>query len=114
MMDEAEILEALRVCYDPEAEINIVDLGRVDAIAVEPDTEAAGVEPRARVQVRLLSRNEEADAMLAAIVTNRLLGMREIASAEVRFSPTPAWTPDRMTPAARREWSRKRGLVQLG
>jgi metal-sulfur cluster biosynthetic enzyme len=114
MLTEADILEALRVCYDPELRINIVDLGRVEAIQVARDAEAPGVDPRAQVLVKLLARNEEQDAMLSAIVTNRLLGMREISRVSVEFLNTPAWSANRMTPEAKRELSKQRGLVQLG
>ena len=114
MLTEPDILEALQVCYDPELQINIVDLGRIHAIGIEPDTEAPGVDLRAQVTVELLPRDEQQDAMLSALVTNRLLGMREISRAEVSVLPSPPWTPDRMNASARAQRSKQQGLIQLG
>lgn len=113
MLTEPDILEALQVCYDPELQINIVDLGRIHNIAVVSDTEAPGPIPRVHVGVDLLPRHEEQDAILAALITNRLLGIFEISQVEVTFNAQP-WTPDRMTPAARTQRSRQQGLIQLG
>ena len=114
MLTEPDILQALRVCYDPELQINIVDLGRIHAITVQPDSDAAGLEPRTHVRVDLLPRqDEQADAILAAQVTNRLYGLRAISRAEVQLLEAPAWTPDRMNAAARIERSQQQGLIQL-
>lgn len=33
---EAEIIEALRTCYDPEIPVNIYDLGLIYEVQVEP------------------------------------------------------------------------------
>lgn len=114
MLSEADILEALQVCYDPEFQINVVDLGRVHAVHVEPDPDAPGTEARVRVTVDLLPRAEEPDAMLAALITNRLYGLRAISRAETRVLEAPAWTADRMTSAGRRARSQQQGLIQLG
>ncbi len=113
MLTEADIREALRVCFDPELQINIVDLGRVHTIHIEPDAEAPGSEPRACVTIELLSNDETQDAMLAAQVTNRLLGLREISRAEVTLLEDLIWTPDRMTAQGRALRSQQQGLVQL-
>ena len=114
MLNEQDIVEALRVCYDPEHRINVVDLGRIGGISIERDTEAPGMDTRAQVRVEVLPHNEEQDAMLVALITNRLLGMYEISRAEVSVLASPAWSPDRMTASARREVSKQRGLIQLG
>lgn len=113
MLTEPDILEALRVCYDPELQINIVDLGRIRSVTVAADTGAPGPFPRTQVTIDLYPRQEEQDPMLAALITNRLLGIREISQATVNFTSEP-WTPGRMNSAARSERSRQQGLIQLG
>ena len=114
MLSEPDILEALRVCYDPQSRINIVDLGRVASVHVAVDPDAPGVDQRVEVVVDLLPREEEQDAMLAALITNRLLGIYQISRASVNLLTEPAWSPERMSDAARREVSKQRGLIQLG
>ncbi|MBE7181402.1 MAG: DUF59 domain-containing protein [Terriglobus roseus] len=113
-MTESDLRNALRVCYDPELRINIVDLGRIASIRIEHDAEAPGLAQRDRVTVTLFPRNEEHDAILAAQIVNRLYGIREISRAEVRFDDAPAWSPDRMNAAAKHELGRQRGLIQIG
>ena len=113
-----DIREALRVCFDPELAVNIVDLGLIDEVRVERDTEAPGVDPRYRVHLALLQRmeDEQRNAMLRAQVENRLMGMREISQTAISVSDT-TWMPDRMTAAARRQLGLDRpagtGLIQI-
>ncbi|GAA3760558.1 metal-sulfur cluster assembly factor [Terriglobus aquaticus] len=114
MLSEAEVLEALRVCYDPELRVNIVDMGRVQSVHVAVDTEAPGNDRRVKVTVDLLPREEQQDAMLSALITNRLLGIYQISRTTVNLLEEPAWSPERMSDAARRELSKQRGLIQLG
>ncbi len=46
MLSEAEILDALRDCYDTELNLNIVDLGQVCAVETGPDPDATETWPR--------------------------------------------------------------------
>ena len=121
---EAKVLEALRVCFDPELPVNIVDLGLVYSVTVEQDTEAPGAEvpgtaPRFRVSVVLTMRapNDEREAMLLGQVSNRLAGMREVSLNTVELLWEPPWTADRMSDAARRQLGLDRparqGLVEI-
>ena len=59
LLTESDILEALQVCYDPELRINIVDLGRVHRIAIAPDSDAPGIEPRDHSDIRLLTSGND-------------------------------------------------------
>ena len=36
MLNEADILAALRDCYDPEVKLNLVDLGLIYGVATGP------------------------------------------------------------------------------
>ena len=58
MLTEADILAALRDCYDPGIALNIVDLGLVQSITITPDPDAPGagipgVPTRHRVAIAL-------------------------------------------------------------
>ncbi len=114
-----DVREALRVCFDPELPVNIVDLGLVYGIDVEQDREAPGFEPRYRVRVDMTMRapNEEREAMLVAQVSNRLAGMPEVSRSEVRLVWEPAWSAERMSEVARRQLgpgnAAKQGLISI-
>ena len=105
MLTEADVVEALRVCFDPELPVNIVDLGLVYRVAISTDPDAPGLESRFRVAIALTmrARSEEREPMLLAQVANRLAGLREISRTEVKLIWEPAWTPERMSDAARRQ-----------
>jgi metal-sulfur cluster biosynthetic enzyme len=119
MFDEEQVREALKVCFDPELPVNIVDLGLVYGIEVTLDEDAPGIDPRYCVKVRLTMRapNEEREGMLVAQVRNRLAGMQEVSRSAVDLVWEPAWTADRMTPEARKQLGlgrpARQGLVNI-
>ncbi len=116
-LTEADILAALRDCYDPILPCNIVDLGLIDSVAVAPDPDAPGagipgVPPRHRVHIALtLSTPEDpanpeaatqTAAQLTAQIENRLAAFETISRTEVALVGQPPWTPNRISPAGRR------------
>ena len=119
MLSEADVLEALKVCFDPEIAVNIVDLGLVYGISIQRDEEAPGFEPRFNVRVLLTMRakNDEREAMLVGQIKNRLAGMREVSHSDVHLVWEPAWSADRMSAAARQQLgldrAPKQGLVSI-
>ena len=104
-LTDETVREALKVCFDPELPVNIVDLGLVYRVDVQPDVDAPGVEPRYCVAVDLTMRtpNEEREAMLLAQVRNRLAGLEQISRSVVRLVWDPEWSAERMSDAARRQ-----------
>jgi metal-sulfur cluster biosynthetic enzyme len=107
-LTEAEILAALRDCYDPEVQLNIVDLGLVYSVNVVPDPEAPGagipgVPPRHRVRIQLVIGQiaDPEDTSLIAQIKNRLAAFETISDTEVFLLREPAWTPDRISPEGR-------------
>jgi metal-sulfur cluster biosynthetic enzyme len=109
MLTDADILSALRDCFDPALPCNIVDLGLVRSISVESDPEAPGrgirgvpQKHRIRVSIALTSPNEDSEAQLKAQIANRLAGMEEAGATEVDIVSEPAWSPLEITPAGRR------------
>ncbi len=100
-----DVLTALRDVNDPELPVNIVDLGLVYNVAVEPDPDAPGMLPRQRVAVTMTMTTQgcPAHAMILEQVRNRLGGIREISESEVQLVWEPAWTPDRISPAAQKK-----------
>jgi metal-sulfur cluster biosynthetic enzyme len=109
MLTEADILTALRDCYDPALPCNIVDLGLVRSVSVAPDPDAPGagipgVPQKHRIAVTLTLTNptDEAAAQLSAQISNRLAGIEEAGETIVNIVTEPAWSPLEITPAGRR------------
>lgn len=109
MLIEADILAALRDCYDPALPCNIVDLGLVQKIVITPDADAPGagipgVPQKHSIQIELIltSATEEAAAQLTAQIANRLAGIEQVSHTVVTILDSPAWTPTSITPTGRR------------
>ncbi len=119
MLTADDVREALRVCFDPELQVNIVDLGLVHDVAVKLDADAPGVDPRYEVHITLTMRapNDEREALLIGQVRNRLACMREVSHSFVEVVWEPAWSAERMTAAARQQLGLdrppKQGLVTI-
>jgi ring-1,2-phenylacetyl-CoA epoxidase subunit PaaD len=88
------VLGALQAVDDPEYPgVSIVDLGLVEAVRIE----------RGRAEVDLVPTFSGCPAleMIAADVRGAVVEIDGIEAVDVRFVPTPAWTPERITPAGR-------------
>lgn len=93
-MTEADLLNALRDCYDPLQRRNIVDLRLVQSVVLTIDHHAPGASVRGaaprfivRVTLRAPGSDEVRNAQLKAQIENRLRGMPEISSSEVDMLP---------------------------
>jgi metal-sulfur cluster biosynthetic enzyme len=109
MLTEADILHALRDCFDPVLPCNLVDLGTVRAVRAVVDLDApgagiAGVPVKHRVEIELAPAitGEEARAQLAAQIVNRMAGLETVSSTTVNMRNEREWTPADITPAGRR------------
>ena len=119
MLSEVDVREALKVCFDPELAVNIVDLGLVYGIEVQQDSEWPGFEPRYVVHVTMTMRapSDEREAMLIGQVKNRLAGIQDLSRTDVTLTWEPAWSADRMSAAARQQLgldrAPKQGLISI-
>ena len=109
MLKESDILTALRDCYDPEIPCNIVDLGLIHSITIQPDLEAPGtgipgVPQKHIIAITLTPTNptEDAESQLIAQISNRLAGLETISQTNIIVQRTPRWTPQNITPTGRR------------
>src|SRR5579883_2147240 len=98
-MNEQNLLNALRDCFDAALKCNIVDLGEVAHAALVEDKDApgagiAGVPKRYRAHIELVlpARDESAEAQLIAQIQNRLAGIESISGSEVAVVSDPMWT----------------------
>ncbi len=99
--DDEAVLDALRQVDDPEAGMNIVDLGLIYAVSITAN--AVHVE---------MTMTTQACPMAEMIVEQARVAVASIAPAttevQVQLVFDPPWTPDRMTGIAREHfgWNR--------
>ena len=91
---EAEVIEALRSCYDPEIPVNIYDLGLIYEVKVE----SSGL---ARVAMTLTSPHCPAAAQLPAEVEMKVRCVPGVADAHVEVVWDPPWDPSKLSEAAK-------------
>jgi len=92
--DESVVYDALRQVDDPEAGMNIVDLGLVYAVTIAPDTVA--------VDMTMTTAACPMTDLIADQVRDVLTAITpEGAVVDVRLVWDPPWTPDRMSGVAK-------------
>ena len=92
--DDDAVREALRQVDDPEAGMNIVDLGLVYGIEVRPDAVSIDITMTTAACPMADMIVDQARDAVAAI-------MPPTTAVEVRLVWDPPWTPDKMTGIAR-------------
>jgi metal-sulfur cluster biosynthetic enzyme len=103
-LTETDIFTALKDCYDPEVPVNIVDLGLIYSVTLEPDPDSTPAFPRQRVAIEmtLTTPHCPAHSMMVEQVKNRLAGIRDISQTEVNLVWQPTWGPERITAEGRK------------
>ena len=91
-----EIFEALKVVYDPEIGVNIVDLGLVYDAEVKPDTNV-------EVTMTLTSMGCPLGPVIIGDVQKALAPLEGVGEVGVRIVWSPPWSPDMMSEDARDE-----------
>src|SRR6266496_3670830 len=88
------VMNALRNCYDPEIPVNIVDLGLVYGVAIDDDN--------VKVRMTLTTIGCPAHAYLMNQVQTEIEKIPGVKKAEVEIVWEPPWTPDKMSPEAKK------------
>jgi len=96
-INEAELTDALRECYDPEIPVNIVDLGLVYDVAV--DTESAHV----AITMTLTALGCPMAGEVISDVESHVLQVENVKSCKVELTFDPPWSPEKMTEDAKWE-----------
>jgi len=91
---EAEIIEALRTCFDPEIPVNIYELGLIYKVEVDPSGAVS-------IQMTLTSPNCPAAQSLPGEVHDKAQAVAGVASVQVDVVWDPPWEPGKMSEAAR-------------
>lgn len=114
-MDEDALLDALRSVEDPEAGMNIVELGLVHGVEAEPDRNAPAPDGNApapdrnaparwlaRVRMTMTSPTCPLGDYLTDSVRDALRArFPELEQVDVELVWDPPWTPERMSEGAR-------------
>ena len=97
---EQDVLSALKSCYDPEIPVNIVDLGliyKVNFTPAEPDKQDVSVD------MTLTAQGCPEHVNISMQVKSRLEQLPGIRKAAVNVVWTPPWTPERLSPDAKKQ-----------
>ena len=97
---EQDVISALKSCYDPEIPVNIVDLGliyKVNFETVEDDKQDVAIE------MTLTAQGCPEHVNISMQVKSRLEQLPGIRNAAVNVVWTPPWTPERLSPEAKKQ-----------
>jgi FeS assembly SUF system protein len=96
-INEAELLDAMRECYDPEIPVNIVDLGLIYSLDINNET------GHVDITMTLTAIGCPVAGDLMAEVDMRVRQVENVKSCKVELTFDPPWSPDRMTEDAKWE-----------
>ncbi|HEY7715718.1 MAG TPA: SUF system Fe-S cluster assembly protein [Candidatus Binatia bacterium] len=91
---EAQVIEALRTCFDPEIPVNIYDMGLIYDVRVS--TEGA-----VTIQMTLTSPHCPAVQSLPAEVETKVKGVPGVTDTKIDLVWEPPWDMSKMSEAAR-------------
>ncbi len=92
-LTEAQVWDVLKTCYDPEIPVNIVDLGLVYSLVMEPAEKGAKVS----VQMTLTAPGCGMGPTIAGEARQKIVQLTGVADADVQVVWEPAWSPDRIS-----------------
>jgi len=91
---QERVIEVLRTCYDPEIPVNIYELGLIYNIDVNPSGHVD-------IRMTLTSPACPVAGTLPPEVQQKVQSIIGVTSAKVDIVWDPAWTPEKMTEAAK-------------
>lgn len=97
VINEAEVMDALHECYDPEIPVNIVDLGLVYNVDIDNDT------GQVDITMTLTALGCPMAGEVIDEVQTRVSEVENVTSCKVNMTFDPPWSPDRMTEDAKWE-----------
>lgn len=95
---EAAVWDVLKTCFDPEIPINIVDLGLIYDLNVEPFEGGQKVE----VKMTLTAQGCGMGPVIAEDARQKIAALPEVKEAKVYIVWDPIWTPQMISPEGRK------------
>lgn len=99
---EDHVREALKNVIDPELHVNIVDLGLIYLVEIQP-IEGDDQQVDVYIEMTMTSPMCPAGPELVAGTKNNASSLDGVREVDVKVVMDPPWTPDRMTEEARDE-----------
>ena len=96
-INEAEVLDALRECYDPEIPVNVVDLGLIYNVDIHNETGIVDV------TMTLTAMGCPMAGEVISDVEMRVGQVENVRACKVEMTFDPPWSPDKMTEDAKWE-----------
>jgi metal-sulfur cluster biosynthetic enzyme len=99
MLSEDSVREALKQVIDPELFVNIIDLGLVYVVDIQPP----GDDGKSPVKIEMTMTSPACPAGPQLIQNSKQVvgGLEGVSEVEIKLVMIPPWTPDRMTEDAR-------------
>ena len=91
MIVKEKVLEALKSVYDPELNINVVDLGLIYNVEVSDEADVT-------ITMTLTTPGCPLHDSITTGVRYSVQGLEETRNVEVNLVWEPAWSPEKMTP----------------
>jgi probable FeS assembly SUF system protein SufT len=98
-VDEEQVWDMLRTCYDPEIPLDIVELGLVYGLVLEPDATGTDV----AITMTLTAPGCGMGQVLADDVQSKVESLPGVRAARVELTFDPPWSPERMSEEGRLE-----------
>ena len=99
-LTEENVLSALKQCYDPEIPVNIVDLGLIYGVRFEA---ADAGQQDVSIDMTLTAQGCPAHVEIGEQVKARVEQLPDVRNVTVNVVWNPPWTPERLTPEARKQ-----------
>jgi probable FeS assembly SUF system protein SufT len=96
---EAAVWDALRQCFDPEIPVNIVDLGLIYDLSIEPAPAGGHL---VEVKMTLTAQGCGMGPVIADDARQRILTLPGVADAKVHIVWDPVWNPRMISEAGRK------------
>ncbi len=93
------VWEAMRQCYDPEIPINIVDLGLIYDMEIEPRGESHFI----KVKMTLTAQGCGMGPVIAEDARKRIAALPKVEGADVQIVWDPVWTPQMISEEGRKK-----------
>ncbi len=91
-----KIISEIKKIYDPEVPVNIYDLGLIYKIDVDKDKNIS-------VEMTLTTPNCPVAESLPKLVKDRIIGIKEVKTVDLKLVWDPPWSKDKMSEAAKLE-----------
>ena len=102
-VSEQSVWDVLKTCYDPEIPVNIVDLGLVYSLTVEPAQDGSTAGAKVAVKMTLTAPGCGMGPVIASEAKQKILALANVADADVEVVWEPVWSPDRISPEGKKK-----------